>query len=69
MRNFNDLQIAVARTGYVVLSVATFLAHTYMKAAVDVVPEKVEKINNCISPILDVFEKHFAETRVIFYRG
>lgn len=62
MRKFEDLQIAVAGTGYVGLSIATLLAQHHKVTAVDVIPEKVEKINNCISPIQDEYiEKYFAE--------
>lgn len=62
MRNFEDLQIAVAGTGYVGLSIATLLAQHHKVTAVDVIPEKVEKINNRISPIQDEYiEKYFAE--------
>lgn len=62
MRNFNELQIAVAGTGYVGLSIATLLAQHHKVTAVDVIPEKVEKINNRISPIQDEYiEKYFAE--------
>ena len=62
MRNFNDLKIAVAGTGYVGLSIATLLAQNHQVTAVDVIPEKVEKINNRISPIQDDYiEKYFAE--------
>ena len=62
MRNFNDLQIAVAGTGYVGLSIATLLAQHHKVIAVDVIPEKVEKINKRISPIQDEYiEKYFAE--------
>ncbi len=62
MRNFEDLQIAVAGTGYVGLSIATLLAQHHKVTAVDVIPEKVEKINNRISPIQDEFiENYFAE--------
>ena len=53
MRQFNDLKIAVAGTGYVGLSIATLLAQKHTVTAVDVIPEKVEKINNRISPIQD----------------
>lgn len=62
MRNFEDLQIAVADTGYVGLSIATLLSQHHKVTAVDVIPEKVEKINNRISPIQDEYiEKYFVE--------
>lgn len=62
MREFNNLKIAVAGTGYVGLSIATLLAQKHQVTAVDVIPEKVEKINNRISPIQDDYiEKYFAE--------
>ena len=62
MRAFEDLKIAVAGTGYVGLSMATLLAQKHDVLAVDVVPEKVEKINQRISPIQDDYiEKFFAE--------
>ena len=62
MRKFEDLQIAVAGTGYVGLSIATLLAQHHKVTAVDVIPEKVEKINNRISPIQDEYiEKYLAE--------
>mgnify|MGYP001510846666 FL=1 len=62
MREFKKLEIAVAGTGYVGLSIATLLSQTHKVTAVDVIPEKVEKINNRISPIQDEYiEKYFAE--------
>ena len=62
MNNFNDLKIAVAGTGYVGLSMATLLSQYHQVTAVDVIPEKVEKINNRVSPIQDDYiEKYFAE--------
>lgn len=62
MRTFSDLKIAVAGTGYVGLSIATLLAQKHQVTAVDVIPEKVVKINNRISPIQDDYiEKYFAE--------
>ena len=62
MRNFEDLKIAVAGTGYVGLSMATLLSQNHQATAVDVIPEKVEKINNRVSPIQDEYiEKYFAE--------
>ena len=62
MRDYKNLKIAVAGTGYVGLSIATLLSQKHQVTAVDVVPEKVEKINNRISPIQDEYiEKYFAE--------
>lgn len=62
MNNFEDLKIAVAGTGYVGLSMATLLSQNHQVTAVDVIPEKVEKINNRKSPIQDEYiEKYFAE--------
>ena len=56
------MKIAVAGTGYVGLSMATLLAQHHEVVAVDIIPEKVEKINNRISPIQDEYiEKYFAE--------
>ncbi len=55
MRDFKDLQIAVAGTGYVGLSIATLLAQHHQVTAVDIIPEKVEKINKRISPIQDEY--------------
>lgn len=57
-----NLHIAVAGTGYVGLSIATLLAQHHHVTAVDVIPEKVEKINRRISPIQDEYiEKYLAE--------
>ena len=53
MRDFKDIKIAVAGTGYVGLSIATLLSQHHHVTAVDVIPEKVEKLNNKISPIQD----------------
>lgn len=62
MREYENLKIAVAGTGYVGLSMATLLAQHHEVVAVDVIPEKVEKINKRISPIQDDYiEKYFAE--------
>lgn len=62
MRNFADIKIAVAGTGYVGLSIATLLSQYHQVMAVDVVPDKVEKINKRISPIQDEYiEKYFAQ--------
>lgn len=54
MRDFKDLKIAVAGTGYVGLSIATLLSQHHKVMAVDIVPEKVELINNKKSPIQDL---------------
>ena len=62
MRAYEDLKIAVAGTGYVGMSMATLLAQHHEVIAVDVVPEKVEKINQRISPIQDAYiERYLAE--------
>ena len=62
MIEFKDLKVAVAGTGYVGLSIATLLSQHHQVTAVDVVPEKVEKLNNKISPIQDDYiEKYLAE--------
>ena len=62
MHQFQDIKIAVAGTGYVGLSIATLLAQHHRVTAVDVIPEKVEKLNNKISPIQDDYiEKYLAE--------
>lgn len=62
MRDYKDLKIAVAGTGYVGLSIATLLAQHHKVTAVDIVPEKVEMINNKKSPIQDEYiEKYLAE--------
>lgn len=62
MNTVENLKIAVAGTGYVGLSMATLLSQNHQVTAVDVIPEKVEKINNRVSPIQDEYiEKFFAE--------
>ena len=62
MRDFKDIRVAVAGTGYVGLSIATLLSQHHHVTAVDVIPEKVEKLNNKISPIQDDYiEKYLAE--------
>ena len=62
MKDFKDLKIAVAGTGYVGLSIATLLSQHHQVTAVDIVPEKVELINNKKSPIQDDYiEKYLAE--------
>ena len=58
------MNIAVAGTGYVGMSIATLLAQHNHVTAVDVIPEKVEKINNRVSPIQDDYiEKYFTNPR------
>ena len=60
--DFKDIKVAVAGTGYVGLSIATLLSQHHHVTAVDVIPEKVEKLNNRISPIQDDYiEKYLAE--------
>ena len=62
MREFKDIKVAVAGTGYVGLSIATLLSQHHHVTAVDVIPEKVEKLNNKISPIQDDYiEKYLTE--------
>lgn len=65
MRDFKDIKVAVAGTGYVGLSIATLLSQHHHVTAVDVIPEKVEKLNNKLSPIQDEYiEKYFAEKKL-----
>ena len=62
MREFKDLKIAVAGTGYVGLSIATLLSQHHKVTAVDIIPDKVEMINNKKSQIQDEYiEKYLAE--------
>lgn len=62
MNDFKDIKVAVAGTGYVGLSIATLLSQHHHVTAVDVIPEKVEKLNKRISPIQDEYiEKYLAE--------
>lgn len=62
MKEYKELKIAVAGTGYVGLSIATLLSQHHEVTAVDVVPEKVEQINRRVSPIRDEYiERFFAE--------
>ena len=62
MRDFQNLKIAVAGTGYVGLSIATLLSQHHEVTAVDVIPEKVDKLNHKVSPIQDEYiEKYLAE--------
>lgn len=65
MNNFKDIKVAVAGTGYVGLSIATLLFQHHHVTAVDVIPEKVEKLNNRVSPIQDDYiEKYLAEKKL-----
>ena len=62
MRDFKEIKVAVAGTGYVGLSIATLLAQHHQVTAVDVIPEKVDLINQKKSPIQDEYiEKFLAE--------
>lgn len=62
MRDFKEIRVAVAGTGYVGLSIATLLSQHHHVTAVDVIPEKVEKLNGKVSPIQDDYiEKYLAE--------
>ena len=63
MRDFKDIRVTVAGTGYVGLSIATLLAQHHHVTAVDVVPEKVEKLNNKISPIQDEYIEKYLEEK------
>ncbi|MDD5818868.1 MAG: nucleotide sugar dehydrogenase [Bacteroidales bacterium] len=69
MRRFEDLRIAVAGTGYVGLSIATLLSQRHPVTAVDVLPEKVEKINSGISPIQDDCIEEYLKTRKLDLRA
>ena len=65
MNNFKDIKVAVAGTGYVGLSIATLLSQHHHVTAVDVIPEKVVKLNNRVSPIQDDYiEKYLAEKKL-----
>lgn len=63
MRDFNSLKIAVAGTGYVGLSIATLLSQHHQVTAVDIIPEKVELINNKKSPIQDDYTEKYLEEK------
>lgn len=68
MNSFENIKIAVAGTGYVGLSIATLLSQHHHVTAVDVIPEKVEMLNNKKSPILDDYiEKYLAEKELDFH--
>lgn len=65
MREFKDIKVAVAGTGYVGLSIAILLSQHHHVTAVDVIPEKVDKLNKRISPIQDEYiEKYLAEKQL-----
>ena len=59
----SEVKIAVAGTGYVGLSIATLLSQRHKVTAVDVIPEKVEKINNRISPIQDEYIEEYLRSK------
>ena len=61
MRDFKEIRVAVAGTGYVGLSIATLLSQHHHVTTVDVIPEKVEKLNNKVSPIQDLSLIHISE--------
>lgn len=62
MREYKEIKVALAGTGYVGLSIATLLAQHHHVTAVDVLHEKIDKINNHISPIQDEYiEKYLSE--------
>ena len=69
MSSNNEIKIAVAGTGYVGLSIATLLAQHHQVTAVDVIPEKVEKINNHISPIQDDYIEKFLAEKDLYLRA
>ena len=70
MREVKDLKIAVAGTGYVGLSIATLLSQDHKVTAVDIIPEKVELINNKKSPIQDEYiEKYYSHEDAGYFGG
>ena len=69
MREFNDIRIAVAGTGYVGMSIATLLAQHHEVVAVDVLPEKVEKINRKVSPIQDDYIEQYLREKPLRLSG
>ena len=69
MREFNDIRIAVAGTGYVGMSIATLLAQHHEVVAVDVLPEKVEKLNNKVSPIQDDYIEQYLREKPLRLSG
>lgn len=69
MREFNDIRIAVAGTDYVGMSIATLLAQHHEVVAVDVLPEKVEKINRKVSPIQDDYIEQYLREKPLRLSG
>ena len=69
MNDFKDIKIAVAGTGYVGLSIATLLSQHHQVTAVDVIPEKVELINNRQSPIQDEYIEKFLKEKNLNLRA
>ena len=63
MRAYEDVKIAVAGTGYVGLSMATLLAQHHEVIAVDVIPEKVDLLNNKKSPIRDEYIEKYLQNK------
>ena len=68
MNDFKNIKVAVAGTGYVGLSIATLLSQHHHVTAVDVIPEKVEKLNNKISPIQDDYIERYCYISVAWAR-
>lgn len=69
MRPYKDIRIAVAGTGYVGLSIATLLSQHHEVVAVDIIPEKVEMINNRRSPIVDKEIEEYLATKLLKLRA
>ena len=69
MRPYKDIRIAVAGTGYVGLSIATLLSQHHEVVAVDIIPEKVEMINNRRSPIVDKEIEEYLATKPLKLRA
>ena len=69
MNDFKNIKVAVAGTGYVGLSIATLLSQHHHVTAVDVIPEKVEKLNNKISPIQDDYIEKYCYIAAIRRQG
>ena len=69
MRDFKEIRVAVAGTGYVGLSIATLLSQHHHVTAVDVIPEKVEKLNNKVSPIQDDYIEQYLREKPLRLSG